>query len=86
LRLGEEYDPEDVFVVGYSPALNVEVTVDGTDVAVTTFADNCGNLVAQCSKEVAKAAIQDFSGRTTQVPVTLSVCGAIASEDIVIRK
>lgn len=72
--------------VPFAMAEAVSLEVDGTVIEVNTFADNCGNLVAQCSKDAAADAIGDFEGNTTTVTVTLTVDGDSASEDIRVKK
>ncbi|MGD9127205.1 MAG: hypothetical protein PVH19_07475 [Planctomycetia bacterium] len=72
--------------IPFEMAENVALDIDGTDVVITTFADDCGNLVAQCTKEAAKAAIGEFEGKTTTVTVTLTVDGDSDSEDIRVKK
>ena len=64
----------------------VALDVNGTAVDVSLFADCYGNVVAQCSKEVAKEAVGDFDGKTTTITVTLTVNGDSASEDIRVKK
>ena len=56
------------------------------DVAVYTFADNLGNLVAQCTKEAVKGAVGEFEGKFTTTTVGLTVNGDYAEEDIVVKK
>ena len=72
--------------IPFSMAETVCLDIDGTVVEVSTFADDCGNLVAQCTKAAAAEAIGDFEGKTTTVTVTLTVNGDSASEDIRVRK
>lgn len=72
--------------VPFGLAETVALDVNGTGLDIITFADDCGNLVAQCSKEAAKAAIGDFEGKTTVATVTLAVNGDSASEDIRVKK
>ena len=72
--------------IPFGMADDVTLDIDGVEVAVTTFADDCGNLVAQCTKEAAKEAIGDFSEKTKTVTVTLTVDGDSASEDIRVKK
>lgn len=73
--------------VRYTPDADVCLVVDGTVVDdVVTFADDCGNLVVQCSKEAAAAAIRPFEGKTTTVTVTLVVNGEGDSADLRVKK
>ena len=72
--------------VPFSRSADVSLQVNGTAVEVRTFADDCGNLVAQCSKEAAAAAIGDFDGKVTTVTVSLTVDGDSDSSDICVRK
>lgn len=71
----------------YHPDADVVLVVDGTVVEdVVTFADKCGNLVVQCSKEAAAAAIRPFKGKTTIVTVTLVVNGQEDSVSLRVKK
>ena len=72
--------------VPYPLVETVVLKVDGKPVAVSTFADDCGNLVAQCTKAAAAAVIEDFEGKTKQVTVTLTVNGDPDSETIRVKK
>ncbi|MBN2475987.1 MAG: hypothetical protein JXB62_15350 [Pirellulales bacterium] len=72
--------------VDFEPGLPVTLVVNDQEVTAHTFADSLGNLVAQCSKEAAKDAIGDFSGKWTTAIVTLTVCGESASEQIRVKK
>ena len=64
----------------------VALAVNGTTFAVRTFADNLGNLVAQCDKDVVKEAVGDFDGKWTTAAVTLTVNGVSATETISVKK
>jgi hypothetical protein len=64
----------------------VLLSVNGTTFIPTTFADNLGNLVAQCGKDDVKEAISDFEGKWTTADVTLTVDGASATETISVKK
>lgn len=46
---------------------------DTTEVFIVTWADDCGNLVARCSKTAVREAVGVFSGKFTTVDVTLTV-------------
>ena len=46
---------------------------DSSDVAISTFADDCGNLVVRCRKDAVEDAVGDFRGRFTTIDVTLWV-------------
>lgn len=46
---------------------------DTTGVSIVTWADDCGNLVARCSKDDVADAVGDFRGKFTRVMVTLTV-------------
>ena len=62
--------------VPYAVADVESLVVDGTSIDpadIATYADDCGNLVAQCDKDAAKDAIGDFDGKTKTVTVTLAV-------------
>jgi len=72
--------------VPFSEAGDVALAIDGTVVAADTFADDCGNLVAQCTKEVAKAAIGEIDGKFATVTVALDVDGDSDAEDIRVKK
>lgn len=70
----------------FSMADVVTLTVNGTEIAADTFADACGNLVAQCSKDAAKEVIGEFDGKTTTATVALDVDGDSDSEVIRVKK
>lgn len=73
--------------VPYHRDAEVVLDVDGEAIeAIAVFADDLGNLVAQCTKEAAKEAIGDFEGKTTTATVTLEVDGETDSEDITVKK
>lgn len=65
---------------------SVVLIVDGTSVPCSCFADNCGDLVAQCSRDVAVGAIGEFSGDRTTVVVTLVVDGVSASRSLSVKR
>lgn len=72
--------------VPYDPALVASLYVGEDYVAVETFPDDCGNLVAQCSKEAVKAVIGEFEGKFTTVRFTLEVAGESASKDVRVKQ
>lgn len=72
--------------VPYSLAGDVLLEVEGKEIEARTFADDRGFLVAQCSKEEAGEAIDDFEGTFATAEVRLTVDGASATETIVVRK
>ena len=74
--------------VPYAGPDGVTLTVDGTDVGARTYADDRGNLVAQCSKATAVAAVEDkdFKGKTSSATVTLTAYGDSDSETIRVKK
>jgi hypothetical protein len=72
--------------VPFAVAEEVSLTVNGTTIGVHTFADDQGNLVAQCSKDAVKTVIEDFDGKVTTATATLTVDGDADSEDFVVRK
>jgi hypothetical protein len=75
--------------VAFDDDLSVELYVDGEVVdeeQVGTFADDCGNLVAQCSKETVKTIIGDVTEKFSTVVITLIVEGDEASEDIRVKQ
>ncbi|MBU0507436.1 hypothetical protein KKH27_01185 [bacterium] len=72
--------------VPFSTAVTVVLEVNGTTIAVNTFADDRGNLVAQCSKEAVKEVIGDFQGETTTATISLTVNGVTDSEVIRVKK
>jgi len=72
--------------VPYSTAREVLLTVNGTPIAAATFADNLGNLVAQCAKHDVEEAVGEFDGKWTTATVTLAVYGESASETISVKK
>jgi hypothetical protein len=51
----------------------VYLDIGDDDVSVVTWADDCGNLVARCSKNAVKEAVGDFDGKFTTVDVKLIV-------------
>lgn len=65
---------------------SVSLYVNGTEVTCYTFADDCGDLVAQCTRAAAAEEIGDFDGKRTIATITLDVDGDSASEDIVVKK
>jgi hypothetical protein len=70
----------------FGMAEDVSLTVDGTVLVVRVFADDCGNLVAQCSKESVKGVIGEFEGKTTTATVVLTVDGISDQEIICVKK
>ena len=60
--------------------------VDGTEVAVRTFADDRLNLVAQCSKGAVKEVIGEFEGKFKTVTFTLVVNGDSDSENVRVKQ
>jgi len=72
--------------VPFAAAETVTLAVNGEGIDVRTFADDQGNLVAQCSKETVKHVIGDFDGKTTTASAELTVDGDSASEDFVVKK
>jgi hypothetical protein len=72
--------------IPYWEAVAVTLTVNDTSFVPRTFADNLGNLVAQCSKQEVEGAIDDFDGRWTSAIVTLTVDDVSASETISVKK
>ena len=72
--------------VPFSMAGSVSLTINGTAVDAYTFADDCGDLVAQCSKTAVKAVIGDFDGKTTTATVALTVNGDSDQETIRVKK
>ena len=72
--------------VPYATAESVSLTVEGVSIDASVFADDCGNLVAQCTKEAAKEAIGDFEGKTTTAAVALTVDGDSDEETIRVKK
>lgn len=72
--------------VPYATAETVVLVINETTVAANTFADDRGNLVAQCSKAAVKEVIGDFPGENTTATVTLTVNGNSDSELIRVKK
>jgi len=72
--------------VPFDPALSVSLDVGGSSVGVETFDDDCGYLVAQCSKETVKKEIGEFEGKFTTVTFTLVVNGDSASEKVRVKR
>jgi hypothetical protein len=72
--------------IPYCEAGRVTLTVNGSTFDPRTFADNLGNLVAQCSKQDVKEAVGDFDGKWTTATVSLTVDGLSASETISVTK
>ncbi len=72
--------------VPFSTVESVAMTVNGTTIPVNTFADDRGDLVAQCDKDDVKPVIGDFPGNTTTATVTLTVNGIADSEVIRVKK
>ena len=72
--------------IAFGAAQNVVLAVNGVNTPAATFADNLGNLVAQCTKDAAAAAIGEFEGKTTTATVTLTVNGESASEVITVKR
>ena len=70
----------------FPAADEVSLDVNGSAIGVHIFSDDCGNLVAQCSKEAVKAVIDDFKGKTTTAAVTLTVNGESDTDTITVRK
>jgi hypothetical protein len=68
--------------VPFATAQTVVLEVNGTAIAANTFADNCGNLVAQCSKEAVKEVIDT----TTTATISLTVNGDSDSEVIRVKE
>ena len=65
---------------------SVSLAVNGTTIKASIFADDCGNLVARCSKEAVKDVIGDFEGKTTTATVALTVNGDSDQETIRVKK
>lgn len=64
-----------------------KIWIDDAEIEkVWVFADNQGNLVAQCSKASAKAVIPMFTGKTKSVVVTLEANGKTGSQRIIVQK
>ena len=59
---------------------------DSLDVFVVTWADDCGNLVVRCSKDVVADEVGDFEDKFIWVDVTLTVNGDSAPEILRVRK
>jgi len=72
--------------VPFATAGDVSLYVDGTAVVVETFADDCLNLVAQCTKEAVKGVIGDIDKKFKTVPFTLEVDGESDSEDVRVKQ
>ena len=65
---------------------SVLLEVDGSQVGVSTFADDCGNLVAQCSKQAVEDVLGDIGEKFVTVPFTLTVNGDSATEDVRVKR
>ncbi|RQV99456.1 hypothetical protein EH220_01660 [bacterium] len=72
--------------VPFSTAEIVVLEVNGTTITANVFADDLGNLVAQCDKDVVKEVIDDFQGSTTTATISLTVNGDTDSEVIRVKK
>ena len=72
--------------VPFAMAGEVSLYVDGTSVAVETFADDRLNLVAQCTKEAVKDVIGDIDAKFIWVTFTLEVDGDSASEEVRVKQ
>jgi hypothetical protein len=72
--------------VPYADANDVLLAVNGINTEVVTFADDRGNLVAQCDKHDIEEAVGDFDGKWTTAIVTLNVNDESASETLSIKK
>lgn len=70
----------------YELAVEVVLQIEGTEVDADTFKDNRGNLVAQCTKDAAKAAIGEVEKKFTTATVTLTVDGDSDSRVIRVKK
>ena len=72
--------------VPYTEAETVLLKVNDSLIEIDTFADNLGNLVAQCDKADVEASIGEFDGKWTTAVVSLEVDGDSASEIITVKK
>ena len=72
--------------VPFATAGDVSFEVNGISVGVTTFDDDCGNLVAQCTKEAVKDVIGVTDEKFIWVTFTLKVDGVSDSEEVRVKQ
>ena len=72
----------------YWAAGSVTLDIGGnSDVPIATWSDDCGNLVARCSKDDVEETVGDFDGKFTTVEVILTVNESDSnSETLRVRK
>ncbi|MBN2215898.1 MAG: hypothetical protein JW719_00845 [Pirellulales bacterium] len=72
--------------IAYGAVGDCMLNVNGSGLAVTTFADNCGNLVVQCSRADVVAVLGD-GATTADFTLTVdTVAGSFSASDSVAVK